>query len=106
MLFRSLDPVFQVNVFVEVGSRPEIDELNFLVLAADTVDTAKALDDAHRVPVDVVVRQQVAILKICPSEIQSVAMRMSISLSCGMDFIFDRCLARGEKLVSICVNSA
>jgi hypothetical protein len=34
------------------------------VLAADPVDTAEALDDAHRVPVNVVVHQQVAVLQV------------------------------------------
>ena len=58
-----LDPVLEVDVFVEVGRRPEIDELDGLVRTADAVDTAEALDDAHRVPVDVVVDQLVAVLQ-------------------------------------------
>ena len=58
--------VLEVDILVEVGRGPEVDELNFLVLAADTVDTTEALDDAHRVPVNVIVRQQVAILKVLP----------------------------------------
>ena len=35
-----------------------------LVAGADAVDAAEALDDAHRVPVDVVVDQVVAVLKV------------------------------------------
>jgi hypothetical protein len=35
-----------------------------LVGRADAVDTAEALDDAHRVPVDVVVDEPVAVLQV------------------------------------------
>ena len=33
-------------------------------MTADTVDTTEALDDTHRVPVDVVVHQQVTVLEV------------------------------------------
>jgi hypothetical protein len=59
-----LDAVFDAEVFVEVGDGPEIDELHGVVARADAVDAAKALDDANGVPVDVVVYEQIAVLKI------------------------------------------
>ena len=59
-----LDPVFEVDVLVEVGRGPEVDELDFAVQAADAVDATEALDDSHRVPVDVIVDQEVAVLQV------------------------------------------
>ena len=44
--------------------RPEIDELDGVVAGADAVDAAETLDDAHRIPVDVVVDQVVAVLEV------------------------------------------
>ena len=35
-----------------------------VVLRADTVDTTKSLNDTHRVPMDIVVNQIVAILQV------------------------------------------
>jgi hypothetical protein len=58
------DAVLEVDVFVEVFGGPEIDELNGVVGAADPVDPAEALDDADGIPVDVVVDQVVAVLKV------------------------------------------
>ena len=55
---------FQVYVFVQRHIRPEIHQLNHLVPAADTVDTPKTLDNTHRIPVNVVIDQIVAILQI------------------------------------------
>ena len=63
-LHATLYPGFQINVFVERYIRPEVDQLNAGVPAADAVHASKALDDAHRVPVDVVVNQIVAVLKV------------------------------------------
>ena len=58
------DPLFQVDVLVQLHIRPEVDELDALVGRADTVNAAEALDDAHRIPMDVVVDQPVAVLKV------------------------------------------
>ena len=54
----------EVDVFVEVFRRPEVNEVNRRVDAADTVDTPEALDDADGIPVDVVIDEVVAVLKI------------------------------------------
>ena len=43
---------------------PEVDELDAGVLGTDAVDTAKALHNAHRVPVDIVVDDAVAVLQV------------------------------------------
>jgi hypothetical protein len=55
---------FRLMYLLRSGVGQKVDELDCLVLAADAVDTAEALDDAHRVPVDVVVHQQVAVLQV------------------------------------------
>ena len=58
------DPLFEVDVLLQLHVRPEVDELDALVGRADTVDAAEPLDDAHRVPVDVVVDDRVAVLEV------------------------------------------
>ena len=58
------DPLFQVDVLLQLHVGPEVDELDALVGRADAVDAAEALDDAHRVPVDVVVDEPVAVLEV------------------------------------------
>ena len=55
-----------VDVFVEVFGGPEIDELHGAAGAADPVDPPETLDDADRIPVDVVVDEVVAVLKVLP----------------------------------------
>ena len=59
-----LDAQLDAEVVVEIGDRPEIDQLHGFIARADAVDTPEPLDDAHRIPVDVVVDQQVAVLKV------------------------------------------
>jgi hypothetical protein len=58
------DPVFDVEVGVEVLGWPEIDERNPLVSGTDSVDPTEALDDADRVPVYVVIDKQITVLKV------------------------------------------
>ena len=58
------DALFEVDVFLQLHVGPEVDELDALVGRADAVDAAEALDDAHRVPVDVVVDEVVAVLEV------------------------------------------
>ena len=55
---------FQVDVIVQRQIRPEIHKLDVLVSAADTVDSSKTLDDAYRVPVNVIVDQIIAVLQV------------------------------------------
>ena len=49
------DALLEVDVFVERDVGPVVHELDAAVRRADAVDATKALDDADRVPVDVVV---------------------------------------------------
>ena len=49
------DALFEVDVFLKLHIRPEIDQLDSLVRRANAVDSAEALDDADRVPMDVVI---------------------------------------------------
>src|SRR3546814_3775838 len=53
------DAGFEVEIFVQLHVRPEIDELDAGVGRADTVDTPETLDDAHRIPVDVVIHEEI-----------------------------------------------
>ena len=55
---------FQVDVFIKAHVGPKVHQLDFCILAADTIYTAKALDNAHRVPVDIVIDQVIAILQV------------------------------------------
>ncbi len=59
-----LNSVFEVDISVEIVGRPEVNQLDGFVHAPDSVDSPKSLDDANRVPVNVVVDQVVAVLKI------------------------------------------
>ena len=59
-----LDAFLEVDVLVEGDVGPEVHELDALVGRADAVDAAEALDDPHRVPVDVVVDEEVAVLEV------------------------------------------
>ena len=59
-----LHAALELDVLVERDVRPEVDQLNLRVLRTQAVDTAEALDDAHGVPMDVVVHQAVAVLQV------------------------------------------
>ena len=63
---RPLTPLLQVDVFLQFHVGPEIDELDALVGRADAINAAEALNDAHGIPVDVVVDQPVAVLEVLP----------------------------------------
>ena len=54
----------QVNVFIKSHIWPEVNQLDNIVLRADSVNTSKALNNAHRVPVDIVVYEIVAVLQV------------------------------------------
>ena len=60
----ALDPLLEPDVFVQRDVRPVVDELDGCVLRADAVDAAEALDDADRVPVDVVIDEVIAVLEV------------------------------------------
>src|SRR5690606_6600683 len=49
----SADALLEVDVFLQLHVGPEVHQLDLGVGGADAVDAAEALDDAHRVPVDV-----------------------------------------------------
>ena len=59
-----LDALLEVDVLVQGDVGPEVHELDLRVGRADAVDAAESLDDPHRVPVDVVVDQVVAVLEV------------------------------------------
>jgi len=54
----------EINVFVEVFRRPEIHELHGRAPRADAVNAAEPLDDAHGIPMDVIVHEIVAVLEV------------------------------------------
>ena len=59
-----LDPLTERQVFIQVVRRPEVHHLHHMAAAADAVNPPEAPDDPHRVPVDVVVHQVVAVLEV------------------------------------------
>ena len=75
-----LDAVLQAQIAVEVGGRPEIGHGDLSVAAAEPIDPAEALHEPNRVPVNVVVHHQVAILKV-------LAFRQAIGGDEDVDFI-------------------
>ena len=58
------DALFEVDVLLQLHVRPEVNELNAFIDRADPVDAAKTLDDAHRIPMDIVVHDCVAVLQV------------------------------------------
>lgn len=70
---------FKANVFIQINIRPEIDQLDALVHGAEAVNTAETLDNAYRIPMNIVVNQTVAVLKILP-------FRNTVSCEYNVDF--------------------
>ena len=93
------DPFLEVDVLVQRDVGPVVDELDAGVDGADAVDPAEALNDADRVPVDVVVDQVVAVLKVLAFG-DAVGANQEVDLG---RFVWQNpafSLARGEKSVS------
>ena len=61
-----LHAAFQTQVGVHVAGGPVIQHVDLAAAAAHAVDTPEALDEPHRVPVDVVVQHGVAVLQVLP----------------------------------------
>ena len=60
------DALLQVDVFLKLHVGPEVHQLNAVVARADAINPPEPLDDANRVPVNVVIDQPVAVLKVLP----------------------------------------
>ena len=60
----AFDALLQADVLVQGDVGPVVDELDRGVRRADAVDAAKSLDDADRVPMNVVIDEVIAVLKI------------------------------------------
>ena len=58
------DSVLEIEILVEVGRGPKVDQLHRMAGTTDSVDPAKALDDSHWIPVDVIIDQIVTILQV------------------------------------------
>ena len=61
-----LDAVFQIYVIVKLHIGPEIYELDFVVMAADTVYAPETLNDSDGIPMNVVIYKIITILQILP----------------------------------------
>ena len=79
---------FQIDVLVQRHIRPEVHQLDHLVFAANAVDAPKTLDNTHRVPVNVVIDQIVAVLQI-------LAFGNTVSGDKNIDFL---CAARHQHI--------
>ena len=55
---------FQVDILVEVHIRPEVYKLNVVVFASDTVNSSEPLDNADRVPMNIVIYKIITILQV------------------------------------------
>ena len=55
---------FQAEVVVQLDVRPVVHQLNHLVARANTIDTTESLNDAHGVPVNIIINKVVAVLKV------------------------------------------
>ena len=75
--------VFQIDVLIQIHIRPEVHQLDIPVLATDTVDTPKALDDAHRVPMNIIVYQIVAVLQVLTFR-NTICSDQNINISCAV----------------------
>src|SRR5690606_18163207 len=60
----ALHPLLEIYVLIEADVGPKIDHLNHGVLRPDAVDTAETLDDPHRIPMNVIVDHEVAVLQV------------------------------------------
>ena len=63
-LHAGFDFRFQVDILVQSNIGPEIDKLNHLVFAANTVNTTEALNNADRIPMNIVIDKIVTILEV------------------------------------------
>ena len=54
----------QIDILVQVHVRPEIHQLYLFIAAPDTVDSPETLDNAHGVPVNIIVDQIIAVLQV------------------------------------------
>ncbi|OQB38293.1 MAG: hypothetical protein BWY09_01386 [Candidatus Hydrogenedentes bacterium ADurb.Bin179] len=56
----------QAQVLVQLTLGQKIKAPDFVIFRADTVDTAEALDQPHRVPVQIIIDDHIAILQVQP----------------------------------------
>ena len=63
-LHTALYTTFQFDILVQFHIRPVVNQLNNIVSAADTIYTAETLDDADRIPMDIIVDQEITILQV------------------------------------------
>ena len=63
-LHARFDTRLKIDILVQIHVRPEIYKLDHFVVAADTINSPEPLDDADRVPMDVVVDQIIAVLQV------------------------------------------
>lgn len=60
----AFNTALELDIVIELDIWPVVDKLDYVIGGAYTVNTAETLDDAHRVPVYVVVDEVVAVLKV------------------------------------------
>ena len=80
--------------------------MNLRVQAADSVYAPEPLNNANRIPVNIIIDEQIAVLKVLPLRNAVCGNQSEISSFCGIAFILARFLERGEKLIRIWLNSA
>ena len=56
--------VFEAEILVEAGFRQEIETMHDIVVAADAINAPEPLNQPDRIPVEVVIDDIVAVLKV------------------------------------------
>ncbi len=59
-----LNSVIEPDIIIQIVRRPEIYHLNFIINTADPVDPSETLDNANRIPMDIIIDQIVTVLEI------------------------------------------
>ena len=54
----------EIQIFVQLHVRPEVDQLDLRVAGANPVDASEALNDPDRIPMNIVIDEVVAVLEV------------------------------------------
>ncbi|MNC33516.1 hypothetical protein D3C75_819100 [compost metagenome] len=100
----ALDAFLEVDVLVERDVGPVIDQLDAAVGRSDAIHSTEALDDAHGVPVDVVVDEVVTVLQVLAlGDAVGANQQVDLSRFVGQDngLFFGARREEGEQLLEV-----
>jgi hypothetical protein len=70
----------EVDILIQLHVWPEVYKLYYLVPGTEAIYTAKALDNANRIPVNIVTDNAITVLKV-------LAFRDAVSCNKNIDFV-------------------